>query len=643
MTVHSKQQVQLTDSFWCRYQSLVREKVIPYQWQALNDQIEGAAPSHAIKNFRIAAGEEEGVFHGFVFQDSDVAKWIEAVAYSLETERDLELERTCDEVIDLIGRAQQPDGYLNTYYTVKEPGKRWTNLRDNHELYVGGHFIEAAVAYYEATGKKKLLDIMCRFVDYVDTIFGDGEDQIRGYDGHQEIELALIKLYRVTEEMRYLKLAQFFIDIRGEQPHFFDLEAEKRGDKPHRWFHDSYSYSQSHLPVREQEVASGHAVRAVYMYTAMADLANELDDESLKKTCQTLWNNVTQKQMYLTAGIGSAEFGEAFSFDYDLPSDLSYTETCASIGLVFWAQKMLALEANGVYGDVIERAIYNGTISGIQLDGTKFFYVNPLEVWPKQANHRHDYKHVKAERQPWFGCACCPPNIARLITSIGSYVYSVRDHIGFVHLYIASATTFTLGDTRVEVAQASNFPWSGDIQFTVNPERSVEGTLAFRIPGWARSFSLKVNGEEAHTQVSKGYAYVTRTWNQGDEIHLEIPMEIERMVAHPNVKANAGKIALQRGPVVYCLEQVDNGENLASIEINGDSLIEERFEEELLNGVMVLSGKAKRTEVTSDVSQALYMRTEDVNTSETTFTAIPYYAWANRGEGEMTVWVRSGK
>jgi uncharacterized protein len=395
--------------------------------------------------------------------------------------------------------------------------------------------------------------------------------------------------------------------------------------------------------VREQEVASGHAVRAVYMYTAMADLANELDDEILKKTCQTLWNNVTQKQMYLTAGIGSAEFGEAFSFDYDLPSDLSYTETCASIGLVFWAQKMLALEANGVYGDVIERAIYNGTISGIQLDGTKFFYVNPLEVWPKQANHRHDYKHVKAERQPWFGCACCPPNIARLITSIGSYVYSVRDHIGFVHLYIASATAFTLGDTRVEVAQTSNFPWSGDIQFTVNPERSVEGTLAFRIPGWARSFSLKVNGEEAHTQVSKGYAYVTRTWNQGDEIHLEIPMEIERMVAHPNVKANAGKIALQRGPVVYCLEQVDNGENLASIEINGDSLIEERFEEELLNGVMVLSGKAKRTEVTSDVGQALYMRTEDVNTSETTFTAIPYYAWANRGEGEMTVWVRSGK
>lgn len=355
MKVQSKQQVKLTDSFWGRYQSLVREKVIPYQWQALNDQIEGAAPSHAIKNFRIAAGEEEGEFHGFVFQDSDIAKWIEAVAYSLETERDPELEKTCDEVIDLIGRAQQSDGYLNTYYTVKEPGKRWTNLRDNHELYVGGHFIEAAVAYYEATGKKKLLDIMCRFVDYVDTIFGYEEDQLRGYDGHQEMELALIRLYRVTEETRYLKLAQFFIDIRGEQPHYFHLEAEKRGDKPHRWFHDSYSYSQSHLPVREQEVATGHAVRAVYMYTAMADLANELDDDSLKKTCKTLWENVTQKQMYLTAGIGSAEFGEAFSFDYDLPNDLAYTETCASIGLVFWAKKMLALEADGVYGDVIER------------------------------------------------------------------------------------------------------------------------------------------------------------------------------------------------------------------------------------------------------------------------------------------------
>ncbi|WP_285804089.1 glycoside hydrolase family 127 protein [Alkalicoccobacillus plakortidis] len=401
----------------------------------------GAAPSHAIKNFRIAAGEEEGEFHGFVFQDSDVAKWIEAAAYTLQERPDQQLEETCDDVIELIGRAQQPDGYLNTYYTVKEPGKRWTNLRDNHELYVGGHFIEAAVAYYEATGKRNLLEIMCRFADYVDSIFGLKQNQLRGYDGHQEIELALLKLYRVTHEERYLRLAQFFIDIRGEQPHFFDIEAKKRGEEPHRWFHNSYSYSQSHAPVREQKTAAGHAVRAVYMYTAMADLASILDDESLKKTCKTLWNNVVQKQMYVTAGIGSAEFGESFSFNYDLPNDLAYTETCASIGLVFWAKKMMELEANGEYADVVERAIYNGTISGIQLDGTKFFYVNPLEVWPEQANHRHDYKHVKPERQPWFGCACCPPNIARLIASIGSYVYSVKDHIGFVNLYIGSETT----------------------------------------------------------------------------------------------------------------------------------------------------------------------------------------------------------
>lgn len=640
MALQQIQNVSVTDAFWSRYIDLVKEKVIPYQWEALNDRVEGAAPSHAIENFKIAAGEAQGEFHGFVFQDSDVAKWIEAAAYILKERPDSQLEETCDEVIDLIGRAQQPDGYLNTYYTIKEPNKRWTNLRDNHELYVGGHFIEAAVAYYEATSKRKLLDVMARFADYVDTVFGYGEDQLRGYDGHQEIELALLKLYRVTNEQRYLKLSQFFIDVRGEQPHFFDQEAINRGEEPHRWYHNSYSYSQSHQPVREQEVAAGHAVRAVYMYTAMADLANELDDETLKKTCETLWKNVTETQMYLTAGIGSAEFGESFSFDYDLPNDLAYTETCASIGLVFWAKKMLELEAKGSYADVIERAIFNGTISGIQLDGTKFFYVNPLEVWPEQANHRHDYKHVKPERQPWFGCACCPPNIARMIASVGQYVYSVKDQIGFVHLYIGSQTTLELGETKVAINQESNFPWDGDVTFTVNPEQTISGTLAFRIPGWARSYTLSVNGEEHSTQLVDGYAYLTRTWAKGDELQLSIPMEVEIIHPHPALKENAGKIALQRGPVVYCLEEVDNSSGLSGLAIDSEQAIEHSFEKDTLNGVVILKGEALKTELKESSTASLYVSEKQINTTKTSFKAVPYYAWANRGEGEMAVWIR---
>ncbi|MDQ0208756.1 glycoside hydrolase family 127 protein [Alkalicoccobacillus murimartini] len=643
MSIKQKNPVSVNDVFWNRYIDLVKDKVIPYQWEALNDRVEGAAPSHAIKNFKIAAGDAEGEFHGFVFQDSDVAKWIEAVGYALEERPDQQLEETCDELIQLVSRAQQPDGYLNTYYTIKEPGKRWTNLRDNHELYVGGHFIEAAVAYYEATGKRKLLDVMCRFVDYVDTVFGPEPGKLRGYDGHQEIELALLKLFRVTKEERYLRLCQFFIDTRGEQPHFFNQEAENRGEKSHRWFHDSYSYSQSHLPVREQKEAAGHAVRAVYMYTAMADLAKELNDQSLVKTCETLWTNVTQRQLYITAGIGSAEFGEAFSFDYDLPNDLAYTETCASIGLVFWAQKMLELTPNGQYADIIERALYNGTISGIQLDGTKFFYVNPLEVWPKAANHRHDYKHVKSERQPWFGCACCPPNIARLIASVGKYVYSGKDNIGFVHLYIGSETVLQLGEKKVEIKQTSDFPWNGDVTFDVSLESSSSFTLAFRIPGWAHSYELWINGKEAGSQLDNGYAYVTRNWESGDQVKLSIPMQVEILQAHPELRVNAGKVALQRGPVVYCLEEEDNGSNLPDLAIQTDQPIEASFDETLLQGVMVLEGKAVRSEVAEGLESQLYMVEGSVTRKETSFQAVPYYAWANRKTGEMAVWIRKGE
>lgn len=630
--------VKVNDRFWRRYMDVVRNEVIPYQWEALNDRIPGAEPSHAIENFRIAAGESDGEFYGMVFQDSDVAKWLEAVAYLLETKRDPELEKLADDVIELLGRAQQPDGYLNTYYTVKEPGNRWTNLRDNHELYCAGHLIEAAVAYFKATGKRRFLDIMCKYADYIGTVFGQGEGQIPGYDGHQEIELALLKLYEATGNENYLKLSQYFIDQRGQQPHYFDQEKEARGETGPFWYDGGYRYHQAHIPVREQKQAVGHAVRALYMYTAMAGLAAKTGNESLKQACQTLWENVTKRQMYITGGVGSSAFGESFTFDFDLPNDTAYAETCASIALVFWARRMLELEMDGKYADVMERALYNGTISGMDLDGKRFFYVNPLEVWPK-ACERHDKRHVKSVRQTWFRCACCPPNLARLIASIGHYIYSQTSDALFVHLYVGSDIQTEIDGRVVEVVQTTNYPWDGTVRLTVSPESAGEFTLGLRIPGWCRGAEVTVNGEKVDVVplIKKGYAYIRRVWQKGDEVELYFPMPIERIKAHPQVRANAGKVALQRGPIVYCLEEADNGPNLANLFLPRDANLEAHFEPDLLEGVVVITGTAERIDE-SAWNGELYQSVE-AQTYEVPFRAIPYYAWCNRGGGEMLVWI----
>ncbi|MCR2823031.1 glycoside hydrolase family 127 protein [Lederbergia panacisoli] len=630
-------QPKVTDTFWRRYMDIVRDEVIPYQWEALNDRIEGAAKSHAIENIRIAAGVAEGEYHGFVFQDSDVAKWLEAVAYSLATDPNPELEKIADELIALLGKAQQEDGYLNTYFTVKEPEARWTNLRDQHELYCAGHMMEAAVAYYRATGKRELLDIMCRFADYIDSVFGVEEGKIQGYDGHQEIELALVKLYEVTGNEKYLKLSTFFIEERGKQPHFFDKESEARGDNNPFWYFGSYKYSQSHLPVREQKEAVGHSVRAMYMYAAMADLAEKTGDATLKEACKTLWDNVTNKQMYITAGIGSSEFGEAFSFDYDLPNDLSYTETCASIGLVFWARRMLNLEVNSSYADVMERALYNGTISGMELDGKKFFYVNPLEVWP-EACSRHEKRHVKPVRQKWFNCACCPPNLARLIASNGQYIYTERNNEIFVNLYMGNEASFEFNGKKVNIVQKTEYPWDGAVLISVSPEAATEFTVALRIPGWCRKADLKVNGENVAVENTvNGYMYLTRTWNPDDQIELKFDMPVERMKAHPRVRENAGKTALQRGPIVYCIEEVDNGANLPNISLPQNARLEAYFDGDLLGGVVVIQAEAARLEE-SHWGQALYKAAEEKYQSHT-LKAVPYFAWCNRKPGEMLVWL----
>lgn len=592
--------IKIEDDFWIKYINLIKNVVIPYQWEALNDRIPDAEPSHSINNYRIAAGLEEGEFHGYIFQDTDLTKWIEAVSYILEAHPNAELESKVDSAIELMSKAQQPDGYLDTYFIIKAPKNRWIDERDNHELYCAGHLVEAAVAYYEATGKENLLNIAYKFVDYIDTIFGEEEEKKHGYPGHQVLEMALLRLYRVSKDKKYLKLCKYFIDERGKQPNYFTLEAEVRGkvigkeallrEPYYALLKGNYEYNQSHLPVKQQTKAVGHAVRAMYMYTAMADLAVETEDESLAETCKGLWDNVTESQMYITGGVGSNAFNEGFSFEYDLPNDRAYAETCASVGLIFFASKMLSIDLDSKYADVMEKVLYNGTISGMSLDGKGFFYVNPLEVNPMVCEKRPD-TDVAPVRQKWFGCACCPPNLARLIASVGKYIYSQLDDKIYVHLYIGSSTTFNVNGKNINIYQECNYPWYGDIKMKVDTEDPCEFTIAIRIPGWCGNAKIKVNDEIINIKaiIKKGYAEIKRVWNKKDHIEISLSMPVEKIQTNPNVRDNAWKVAIQRGPVVYCIEEVDNGTYLQNICLNKDEL-SFHFDKELLGGVIVITG-----------------------------------------------------
>ncbi|MEV5028285.1 glycoside hydrolase family 127 protein [Paenibacillus sp. LPE1-1-1.1] len=634
--------VRIDSPFWSRYIQLVKNTVIPYQYKAIHDRIPEAEKSFAIQNFRIAAGLAEGEFQGMVFQDSDVAKWLEAVGYSLQAVPDSELEKLADEVIDLVAAAQQPDGYLNTYFTIKEPDKRWTNLAECHELYCAGHMMEAAVAYFDATGKRKLLDVMCKFADYIDSVFGKGEGRLHGYDGHQEIELALIKLYRATGNDRYLQLSKYFIDERGQSPLYLTEEWERRGRKT--FFPEmkdfGVDYAQAHEPVRQQQHATGHAVRAVYMYAAMADIAAETGDAGLYEACKRLWDNLAGKRMYLTGAIGSQAFGERFSFDYDLPSDLAYAETCASIGLIFFAERMLRLEPNSQYADVLERALYNTVLAGMSLDGKKFFYVNPLEVVPEACDY-HNKQHVKAERQGWFGCACCPPNVARLLSSLGKYIYSIRENTIFVHLYAGSEADLKLGAHNVRLVQEADLPSGNKVSVQVYPGEEAVFSLGFRQPDWCPAMHISVNGELLLTEgrSENGYIRIERTWKNGDAVELELEMPIIRMKANPLVRETIGKVALQRGPLVYCLEEADNGNLLHELVLPGNAQLQADFQSDLLGGVTVIRGLAERASA-SDWNGKLYKPAAAETSVEEKVTFIPYYAWANRACGEMSVWIR---
>ncbi len=629
--------VKIHDEFWSRYQDLIKKEVIPYQEKVLHDEMPGVEKSHAIENFRIAAGLSEGAFYGMVFQDSDVAKWLEGVAYSLAVSPDEGLEKRADAIIDIIAMAQQKDGYLNTYFSIREPKKRWTDLFESHELYCAGHMIEAAVAYYEVTGKDKLLNVMIRMADHIDARFGTEDGKVRGIPGHQEIELALMRLYRATGEERYKKLARYFLEERGRNPHFFAEEAKTKG---FRIFEDTdpenAEYNQSHKTIYEQDEAVGHSVRAVYMYTAMADLAYEDQDEQLQAACDRLWDNITRERMYITGGIGATVEGEAFSIDYHLPNDTAYSETCAAIGLIFFARKMLLSHPDGKYADIMERALYNSVISGIQLDGKRFFYVNPLEVDPEISGKLFGYRHVLPERPGWYACACCPPNVVRLLMSLGKYCWDESEDTIYSHLFVGQEAKLEHADVTVE----SEYPWNGKVRYRITPHQEDPFTLAIHIPEHVKALAVTCNAEQQDIarNMKEGYLYLTRSWKTGDVVELSFTMPVKNMYANPKVREDAGCAAVRRGPFVYCFEGIDNGDCLQAMRL--PEVLTEYKETIIAEGVLKGISKVEIPGWQLRESDQLYSE-HPFEMDRKILQAIPYYAWGNRGKNQMRVWMNT--
>lgn len=604
--------------------------MLEYQWRMLNDEVPGAEPSHCIENFRIAAGEAAGDFYGCVFQDSDFGKWLEALGYKLMAEPDAALERLADGVIDLMEKAQLPDGYLDTYFIINGVEGRWTNLRDCHELYCAGHLLEGAIAYWQATGKRKVLDVMTRYMDYVCRYFS--RENLRGYPGHAEIELALCKLYDVTGEARYLDLARAFIDRRGMEPYYFDEEQKKLSRPLYPNGPDfGRAYAQGHLPVREQHTMEGHAVRALYLACGAADVALRTGDAALWDAVRAQFMNAVERRMYITGGVGSTYFGEAFTFDYDLPDDTAYAETCASVALVFLARRMLQGELNGVYADAMERALYNTCLASLSQDQQRFFYVNPLSVFPEADAKDPNKRHVLPERQPWLGCACCPPNVARLLCSLVAYQYTVGQREIQAHLYLQSDVTVRVNGAPVAISMETDYPDDGRVRIHAGKG---DYDLMLHIPGWCEEFRLTRGGEALHPEVKEGYARVEGPF-AGEELVLEMPMMPRRWYAHPNVRSAAGKVAVARGPVVYCLEEADNGPGLHRLLLPRGAALTCR-EDDLLGGTRVIEARGLREVAQTD---ALYA-SAPTDPVPAPLRFIPYHKWANRGKNEMLVWVR---
>ena len=626
LTINS---VKINDEFWNNVIDTVRCSVIPYQYHALQDQIEGAEKSHCIDNFKKAKAvknklingikvkkhpvdkwyydeknSDKSSFMGWVFQDSDVYKWIEAVGYSLQNHPDPELERNAKKIIDIVCDAQLENGYLDTLYIINDIDKAFTNLKDHHELYCLGHLCEGAISFYNATGDDKLLNTAYRFADLVYDTFGP--DKKRGYCGHEIAEMALFKLYKTSGNKKYLELSKFFIDERGKKPYYFDIEQGKKT------FTDNYHYNQAHIQPKYQKEAVGHAVRGVYLYSAMADIAKQTNDERLKSACKDIWDNIADKKLYITGGIGSTVDGEAFSYNYDLPNDLAYAETCASIGLIFFARRMAELEPNAKYFDVAERALYNTVLSGMSEDGKSFFYVNPLEVLP-EASHKDSRKsHIKTVRQKWFSCACCPPNLARLISSLNEYIYTDNDETLFINLYICSSAK----------TRHCDLEYCGDKIKITNVKQGFE--LALRIPEYCDNFEISENYE-----LSNGYAIIKV--NKDCEIGINFNTEPKLVMCSNKVRANIGKVAVTRGAFVYCLEEIDNGSDLHLLSIDTTKKLE------YIDGCIYAKGYREKPDYT------LYSNYKEREYEECTLKFIPYYRWANRGENEMCVYVRIRK
>lgn len=575
--------VKINDNFWSPRLSKHVSATLP----VCIDQIENQ--TGRIRNFENAA-KGEGEHSGIFFDDSDVYKALEGMAYSLINNPDPELEKKADEWIDKFAAAQQPDGYINTFYTLTGLDKRWTNM-DKHEMYCAGHMIEAGVAYYQATGKRKLLDVCIRMTDHMMSQFGPGKRH--WVPGHEEIELALVKLYQTTQEQKYLDFAYWLLEERGHG-------HGTMGDEG-KW---DPVYYQDIVPVRRLTDISGHAVRCMYLYCGMADVAALKNDTGYIAAIDHLWDDVVHRNMYITGGIGSSRDNEGFTEDYDLPNLDAYCETCASVGMVLWNQRMNQLTGDSKYIDILERSLYNGALAGISLGGDRFFYVNPLE---SKGDHH---------RQEWYGCACCPSQLSRFLPSIGNYIYASSDDALWVNLYIGNTGQIRIGETDILLTQETDYPWDGSVKLTISTSQPLEKEIRLRIPNWCKTYDLSINGKRINVSEEKGYA-VIKDWKSQDVIALDMDMPVEIVAADPHVKENFGKRAIQRGPLVYCMEEIDNPVYFDQIQLSPSTTFQTAFVSDILNGIKTIktNGRAQSA------------------------TFIPYYAWDNRKAGKMRVWI----
>ena len=595
------------DSFWAPRIATVSEHTIPFAFRKCEE-------TGRISNFAVAAGLADGDFQGLQFNDSDVFKIMEGASCRLAVSYDEQLDRYMDSLIRLVALAQEPDGYLYTPRTIgrtipRDAGKeRWSNIRYSHELYNAGHLYEAAVAHYYATGKRSLLDVAVKNADLLYATFYEPNRKI--VPGHEEIELALVKLYRATQDPRYLALARFFLDARGS--------GGKQG-----------VYSQDHLPVTEQREAVGHAVRGLYLYMGMADVAALEQDAQYIAAIDSLWNNIVSRKLYITGGVGGLIDGEAFGDNYYLPNDKAYCETCAAIANCMWNQRMFQLHGDAKYIDVLERSLYNNVLSGISLDGMEFFYPNVLEVREEM------FGEWSARRSPWFDCSCCPSNLSRFIPSLSGYIYATGKNRVYVNLFGSSEATLSLGkDRRVAISQQSDYPWSGEVAITVDENAAGRFDLLIRIPGWTQERPvasdlyryvspetartvIRINGEEVDYRQEKGYAVLSRTWKEGDRISVSFPMEVRKVTVNERVTFDRGKFAVERGPIVYCAEGVDHpGRSVIGMEVSTSDVFCAERSEQFDRPVILLNEERK-------------------------ITLIPYYARAHRGISEMSVFLKS--